>query len=134
MTHSIKLGQVYKENDKRFNRYVKVCAIVGTRIELCAGASPNGPWTGKHTHSNKPERFTDKPVSKGYTLVQLKPKYAIVYANQFRNMRGDTVTTGQVVETASDLKEAKSRVKAIFDQHTDIITVIDLETGLQANV
>lgn len=62
------------------------------------------------------------------------PKYAIVYANQFRTMRGDTVTTGQTVVTASDLDEVRRIVHNVIESQTDILTVIDLKTGQEIAV
>lgn len=59
----------------------------------------------------------------------MKPKYAIVYANMFWQHRGGYACTGLTTVPVSCKDEAKKLVKHLFDNTSDIITVIDLETG-----
>lgn len=67
----IKPGMVFKENDKRLTRFVKVvCIGFSGRIFLVASQiSAVGPWRKKTTSCQKPERFHVEPKASGYSLV-----------------------------------------------------------------
>ena len=69
----IKPGMVFKENDSRVTRWIRITNVVNTRIQTCiymesSSVGPQGPWAGQST-SRAPQRFYTKKVSSGYSLI-----------------------------------------------------------------
>ena len=61
-------------------------------------------------------------------------KYAIVYANLFWQHRGGYACTGLSVKQAKTEAQAKAIVRKIIKETSDIVTVIDLSTGLEVDL
>lgn len=61
-------------------------------------------------------------------------KYTIVWGNLFRYYTGTVACTGLVSEIfEGTTKQLKARIKEIYEEKSDLIHVIDLKTGKQAD-
>lgn len=66
----IKPGMVFKENDNRFNRWVKIVAVVKDRLVFeVSSTSAQGPWKPRWSTSKSPRRFHNTKATFGYSIV-----------------------------------------------------------------
>lgn len=65
----IKPGMVFRENDRRFSRWIRITSAARGVIEFDASDSAEGPFDLVRRKSRKPERFHAGPASSGYSLV-----------------------------------------------------------------
>jgi hypothetical protein len=67
----IKLGMVFKDNDKRFTRWVRIVEVnPNGRLGFTSSRDGvSGPWSTIAYVSRKPGRFHAEPKSSGYSLV-----------------------------------------------------------------
>lgn len=68
----IKPGMIFKENDSRFIRYIRIARVEGEKIFFIASSNQEFPLANirREYVSKKPGRFYKVPRRNGYTLVK----------------------------------------------------------------